>query len=109
MRPPGAEKGHSAELEEKQIIDKLWDTYELTRSDRAGRPVPRSNRAAAAQRRIAELKRKLGRSGHAEPRRRSKNLTAVNERYQYLSEQRDDVVTREERARWLSSRTSRPR
>ena len=84
------QKKLSAELEEKQIIDKLWDTYQLTRSTApdAGAEI---ESPAAAQRRIAELKRKLGQLG-------TPNLGAVeefdrvNERYQYLSEQRDDVV-----------------
>lgn len=84
-------KKNTAELEEKQIIDKLWDSYELTRST----AVPERAEIESitqANREIASLKRKISALG-------SPNLGAieefarVNERYQYLSGQRDDVLT----------------
>ena len=84
-------KKNTAELEEKQIIDKLWDSYELTKST----AVPERAEIESitqANREIASLKRKISSLG-------SPNLGAieefarVNERYQYLSGQRDDVLT----------------
>ena len=78
-------------MEERQIIDKLWDSYELT----PGTAVEKRGEiesVAAGTRRIGELKRKIAAIG-------TPNLGAieeyarVNERYSYLVEQRDDVLT----------------
>ena len=78
-------------MEEKQIIDKLWDSYELT----PGTAVEKRGAIesiSAGTRRISELKRKISLLG-------TPNLGAieeyarVNERYSYLAEQRDDVLT----------------
>ena len=78
-------------MEERQIIDKLWDSYELT----PGTAVEKRGQiesVAAGNRQIAELKRKLAALG-------TPNLGAieeyarVNERYSYLVSQRDDVLT----------------
>ncbi len=78
-------------MEEKQIIDKLWDSYELT----PGTAVEKRGQiesVAAGNRRIGELKRKIAALG-------TPNLGAieeyarVNERYSYLVTQRDDVLT----------------
>ena len=80
----------SAQMEEKQIVDKLWDSYQLTRSTAAEFTVEVESNAVA-QRRISDLKRKIHQLG-------TPNLGAVeefdrvNERYQYLTEQRDDVL-----------------
>ncbi|MBR7122371.1 MAG: chromosome segregation protein SMC [Oscillospiraceae bacterium] len=83
-------KKNSADMEEKQIVDKLWDFYELT----PGTAVEKRGEiesVAAGNRRIAELKRKIAALG-------TPNLGAieeyarVNERYSYLVEQRDDVL-----------------
>ena len=84
-------KKNTAELEEKQIIDKLWDTYELTRTS-APEAATQIESVGAAQKRAAELKRKISAIGAV-------NLGAiseyerVNERYEYLTSQRDDVLT----------------
>ncbi len=84
-------KKTSAELEEKQIIDKLWDSYQLTRST-APEAAAEIESVMAAQKRSAELKRKINALGHP-------NIGAideyarVNERYEYLTGQRDDVLT----------------
>ena len=84
------QKKLASSMEEKQIIDKLWDSYELT----PGTAVEKRGQiesVAAGNRRIAELKRKIGALG-------TPNLGAieeyarVNERYSYLVEQRDDVL-----------------
>ena len=85
------QKKLTTEMEEKQIIDKLWDSYELTPGT-AGEKRGQIESVAAGQRRIAELKRKISALG-------TPNLGAieeyarVNERYSYLASQRDDVLT----------------
>ncbi len=85
------QKKVTADLEEKQIIDKLWDSYELTpgtASERRGE----IESVAAGNRRIAELKRKI--SGLGTPNLGAiEEYARVNERYSYLAEQRDDVLT----------------
>ena len=83
-------KKNTAELEQKQIIDKLWDSYELTPST-APAQAAEIESLTAANRRIAELRRKLHGLG-------TPNLGAideyerVSERYLYLTGQRDDVL-----------------
>ena len=78
-------------MEERQIIDKLWDSYGLT----PGTAAPHRGQiesVTAGNRRASELKRKIAALG-------TPNLGAieeyarVNERYTYLSTQRDDVMT----------------
>ena len=77
-------------LEERQIVDKLWDTYGLTPGT-AGEHRVEIESVAAGNRRVAELKRKITLLG-------TPNLGAieeyarVNERYMYLAAQRDDVL-----------------
>ena len=84
-------KKSTTALEEKQIIDKLWDSYELTPGT-AVEHRAEIDSVAAGNRRISELKRKITLLG-------TPNLGAieeyarVNERYTYLTEQRDDVLT----------------
>ena len=85
------QKKVTSAMEEKQIIDKLWDSYGLTPSTaREFRGEIES--IAAGNRRIGELKRKIAALG-------TPNLGAieeyarVNERYTYLAAQRDDVLT----------------
>lgn len=83
-------KKNTSHLEEKQIVDKLWDSYELTPSTAPAQAAELES-VAAANRKVAELRRKLHGLG-------TPNLGAieeferVNERYTYLSEQRDDVL-----------------
>ena len=78
-------------MEERTIIDKLWDSYGLTPGT-AGEHRGEIESVAAGNRRIAELKRKISLLG-------TPNLGAieeyarVNERYSYLVTQRDDVLT----------------
>ena len=84
------QKKITTELEERQIVDKLWDTYGLTPGTAGERRAPIES-VAAGNRRISELKRKIGMLG-------TPNLGAieefarVNERYTYLTAQRDDVL-----------------
>ncbi len=83
------QKKIATSMEEKQIIDKLWDAYSLTPGT-AGEYAGEIESVSAGNRRIGELKRKIGALG-------TPNLGAieefarVNERYSYLAEQRDDV------------------
>jgi chromosome segregation protein len=78
-------------MEERTIIDKLWDSYGLTPGT-AGEHRGEIESVASGNRRIAELKRKISLLG-------TPNLGAieeyarVNERYSYLVTQRDDVLT----------------
>ena len=85
------QKKVTSSMEERQIVDKLWDSYGLTpgtAEDARGE----IESVAAGNRRIGELKRKIAALG-------TPNLGAideyarVNERYSYLAEQRDDVLT----------------
>ena len=84
------QKKLTSSMEEKQIIDKLWDSYGLTPGT-AAEHRGQIESVAAGNRRIGELKRKIGALG-------TPNLGAieeyarVNERYAYLAEQRDDVL-----------------
>ena len=84
------QKKNSAQMEEKQILDKLWDNYELTPSTAAPCAVEIES-VTAATKKITELKRKITGLGHP-------NLGAideyarVSERYEYLTGQRDDVL-----------------
>lgn len=83
------QKKLAADMEEKQLLDKLWDNYELSHSaaSELRRPVdnlPRANKE------IGELRREISSLG-------SPNLGAieeyerVNTRYEFLTGQRDDV------------------
>ena len=77
-------------LVQKQLIDKLWESYELTPSSAKEQTVEVES-IAAANRRIGEVKRKMSSLG-------TPNLGAideyarVSERYEYLCSQRDDVL-----------------
>ncbi|MDD3165579.1 MAG: chromosome segregation protein SMC [Oscillospiraceae bacterium] len=81
---------NAAELEEKQILDKLWDSYELT-YDTAQSAKQTIENLSEISSRIAELRRKIAKLG-------SPNIGAieeferVNERYLYLTGQRDDIT-----------------
>ncbi len=85
------QKKITSTLEEKQIVDKLWDSYGLTPGT-AGEHRTEIESVTAGNRRISELKRKITLLG-------TPNLgaieeyTRVNERYTYLSEQQQDVLT----------------
>ena len=84
------QKKMTTEMEEKQIVDKLWDSYGLTPGT-APEHRGQIESITAGNRRIGELKRKIAALG-------TPNLGAieeyarVNERYTYLATQRDDVL-----------------
>jgi chromosome segregation protein len=83
------QRKHLAESEEKHIIDKLLETYELsvTSAKIAGAPIESAEKAA---RRVSALKREIAELG-------TPNIGAIDEyervntRYAYLTSQRDDV------------------
>jgi chromosome segregation protein len=83
------QKKLAAAMEEKQIVDKLWDTYELTRND-AFEMRRELEDFTAAKQRIAELRRDISKLG-------TPNIGAIDEfervntRYEYLTGQRDDI------------------
>lgn len=83
------QRRQAAEMEEKVIVDKLWDSYELTRT--TAQPERRELESyPAAKRRTAEIRRSMSSLG-------TPNLGAieeferVNTRYTYLTDQRDDI------------------
>ena len=83
------QKKAAAAMEEKQLLDKLWDSYELSHEAARQQRVEIES-VPKATRRIGELKRAIQALGPI-------NLGAideyqrVNERYTYLTGQRDDV------------------
>ena len=88
-----SQKKSAAAMEEKQLLDKLWETYGLSH-EAARRQRQELDSVPTANRRIGELKRAISALGQV-------NIGAVeefdrvNQRYTYLTGQRDDV----ERAR----------
>ncbi|MBP1736714.1 MAG: chromosome segregation protein [Oscillospiraceae bacterium] len=76
-------------IEEKNILDRLWESYELSHEAAKAQAMELESVPKAA-RRISELKRDISALGNI-------NLDAieefqrVNERYTYLTDQRDDV------------------
>ena len=83
------QKKLSAELEEKQLTDKLWDGYELSHTAAEAIRQPVESRPKCVKR-IAELRRDMSSLGAI-------NIGAideyarVSERYEFLAGQRDDV------------------
>ncbi len=84
------QKKITTSMEERTIVDKLWDSYGLTPGT-AAEHRGQIDSVTAGNRRISELKRKIGSLG-------TPNLGAieeyarVSERYEYLTSQRDDVL-----------------
>ena len=79
----------SAQMEEKQLLDKLWDNYELSHSAAAALRRPLENLPKATKE-IAGLRREI--SGLGNPNIGAiEEFERVNSRYQFLTEQRDDV------------------
>ena len=79
----------SREAEEKRIIDRLWDSYEMTRGDALATAQPLEDHVSAT-RRVSELRGEISKLGNP-------NIGAieeyerVNTRFEFLSGQRDDV------------------
>ena len=83
------QKKMAFEMEEGQIVDKLWDSYELSYSAAQSVRQPIES-LAKAQRQVSDLKKQISMLG-------SPNIGAIDEyervnaRYSFLSEQRSDV------------------
>ena len=85
------QKKLASNMEERQIVDKLWDSYGLTPGT-APEKRGKIDSVTAGNRRIAELKRKI--SGLGTPNLGAiEEYARVNDRYTYLAGQRDDVLT----------------
>ena len=83
------QKKTQAAMEEKQLLDKLWDSYELS-YDGAQSQRQELESTAKATKRIGELKRKISGLGNVNVGA-IEEFQRVNERYEYLASQRDDV------------------
>ena len=85
------QKKATSDLEEKQIVDKLWDNYELTVTT-AEQIRLEDMSTSKANRRISEIKKEISSLG-------TPNIGAIDEfervntRYEFLTGQRDDVET----------------
>ncbi len=83
------QKLNTGGMEEKQILDRLWENYELSHSAAMEQRVELES-AAKAARRVNEIRREISGLGTV-------NIGAidefqrVNDRYTYLTGQRDDV------------------
>ena len=82
-------KLNGSALEEKQILDKLWERYELSHSDAQALRVELGS-VPKATRRIGELNREIKGLG-AINIGAIEEFDRVNTRYTYLSDQRNDV------------------
>ena len=78
------------EMEERQIIDKLWDSYELSFSAAQAARQPIEN-LRESQKKVSDLKRQISALGN--PNIGSiEEFERVNARYTFLMEQYDDVM-----------------
>lgn len=75
--------------DEEQILVKLWDTYELSHSAAMEQRIELES-AAKAGKRIAELKRGIASLGTVNVGA-IEQFAQINERYTYLTSQRDDI------------------
>ena len=83
-------KRMAAALEEKQLLDKLWDTYELSHEAAREQRVELES-TQKAQRRVGELKRSISALGSINPDA-VEEFQRVNERYTYFTDQRSDIA-----------------
>ena len=83
------QKKATGAMEEKQILDKLWENYELSHSAAMEQRVELES-TAKANKRITELKREISGLGGVNVGA-IEEFERVNERYTYLTGQRDDV------------------
>ncbi len=83
------EKRSRFTMEEKVILDKLWETYELSHSAAMEQRIELESMAKAT-RRVAELKREIAKLGNVNTGAIDE-FERVNTRYTYLTGQRDDV------------------
>ncbi|MEA4933936.1 MAG: chromosome segregation protein SMC [Lawsonibacter sp.] len=83
------QKKVSASMEEKQLLDKLWESYELSHEAAKQQRVEIES-VQKAGRRIGELRRAISALGNVNVGA-IEEFQRVNERYTYLTDQRDDV------------------
>ncbi len=84
------QKAMTASMEESQILDKLWEGYQLSHEAARTQRVELES-VARAQRRIGELKRDISALGSINPDA-IEEYRRIYERYSYLTDQRDDVT-----------------
>ena len=84
------QRNASAAMEESQILDKLWESYQLSHEAAKAQRVDIES-VSRAQRRIAELKRSISALGNINPDA-IEEFQRVNERYTLFTDQRDDVT-----------------
>lgn len=83
------QKKSAAAMEEKQLLDKLWESYGISYQEAKERRRELESLQKAV-RRIAELKRMISSLGNVNVGA-MEEYQRVNERYEYLTSQRDDV------------------
>ena len=83
------QKLNTGDMEERQILDRLWESYELSHSAAMELRIELDGTAKAV-RRIGELKREISGLGSVNAGA-IEEFARVNERYTYLTSQRDDV------------------
>ena len=83
------QKLSAGQWEEKQILDKLWENYELSHSAAMEQRIELES-VPKANRRIGELRREMSGLGPVNVGA-IEEFQRVNERYTYLTDQRDDV------------------
>ena len=83
------QKKSAAAMEEKVILDKLWENYELSHSAAVEQRVELES-TAKANRRVSELKRAINALGNVNVGA-IEQFEQVNTRYTYLTGQRDDI------------------
>ena len=83
------QKLNTGGMEEKQILDKLWENYELSHSAAMEQRIELESEAKAS-RRVNELKREISGLGTVNVGA-IEEFQRINGRYTYLTSQRDDV------------------
>ena len=84
------QKSAAAAMEESQLLDKLWESYQLSHEAARAQRVELGS-IQKAQKRIGELKRSISALGSINPDA-VEEFQRVNERYTYFTGQRDDVA-----------------
>ena len=84
------QKANATAIEESQLLDKLWEGYQLSHEAARAQRVELES-VPKAQRRIGELKRAISALGSINPDA-VEEFARVNERYTYFTDQRDDVA-----------------
>ena len=84
------QKAMTAAMEEGQLLDKLWESYQLSHEAARSQRVNLDS-VARAQKRIGELKRGISALGNINPDA-VEEYRRIYERYSYFTDQRDDVA-----------------